>query len=139
MSEYYHIDWKFSDNTLLDIDLLNIIMSYGDPCINQQFKCVLKQVEYLSKEFDYLRNGSTRSDRLCTKKFYRFALARTRQKLRLMRKKNKRAHQELANGDSQPVNTPPPSPVSLTRGKDYRTVSDASTSMEDECDTTHQF
>jgi len=133
MSEYYHIDWKFSDNTVLDIDLLNIIMSYGDPCINQQFTCVLKQVEYLSKEFDYLRNARPRlSDH---KRFFKFCLARTRQKLRLM-KKNKRAHQELADSDSQPV-TPPPSPVSLTRGKDYRDVSHASTSMEDECDTTH--
>ena len=130
MSEYYHIDWKFSDNTVLDIDLLNIIMSYGDPYIHKHFTCVLKQVEYLSKEFDYLRNVSTRSDRLRTKKFYRFALSRTREKKRLM-KKNKRAHQELANGD------PPPSPVSLTRGKDYRDVSQSSTSMEDECDPTH--
>lgn len=134
MSEYYHIDWKFSDNTVLDIDLLNIIMSYGDPCINQQFTCVLKQVEYLSKEFDYLRNARPRlSDH---KRFFKFCLARTRQKLRLMKKKNKRAHQELANGDSQPVNTPPPSPVSLTRGKDYRNVSDASTSRY-ECDPTY--
>ena len=131
MSEYYHIDWKFSDNTLLDIDLLNIIMSYGDPCINQQFACVLKQLEYLSNEFDYLRNVERSTRRLCTKKFYRFALGKTRQKLRLMKKKKKkRPTQELANGDSQPVCTPPPpSPVSLIRGKDYRNVSDASTSM----------
>lgn len=134
MSEYYHIDWKFSDNTVLDIDLLNIIMSYGDPFIHKQFTCVLKQVEYLSKEFDYLRNARPRlSDH---KRFFKFCLARTRQKLRLMKNKNKRAHQELADSDSQPV-TPPPSPVSLTRGKDYRDVSDASTSMEDECDPTH--
>ena len=135
MSEYYHVDWKFSDNTVLDIDLLNIIMSYGDPFIHKHFTCVLKQLEYLSKEFDYLRNVERSIRRLCSKRFYKFAMARTREKKRLMKKKNKCAHQELADSDSQPV-TPPPSPVSLSRGKDYRDVSHSSTSRY-ECDTTH--
>ena len=98
MSEYYHIDWNFSDNTLIDIDLLNVIMSYGDPCINQQFTCVLKQLEYLSKEFDYLRNVKRSIRRLCSKRFYRYCLSKNRQKKRLMKRK---------------LVTPPPSPVSV--------------------------
>lgn len=128
MSEYYHIDWKFTDNTVLDIDLLNIIMSYGDVSIHEKYTIVLNQLLYLSKEYDYLRNVAR--PRLCNhKRFFKFCLARTREKKRLMKKNKPRPHQELANGD------PPPSPVS--RGKDYRDVSDSSTSMEDECDPTH--
>ena len=133
MSQYYHIDWKFADNTELDIDLLNIIMSYGDVSIHEKYTVVLNQLLYLSKEYDYLRNVAR--PRLCNqKRFFKFCLARTREKKRLMKKNKPRPYQELADSDSDPV-TPPPSPVS--RAKDYRDVSDSSTSSRYECDPTH--
>jgi len=132
MSEYYHIDWKFADNTVLDIDLLNIIMSYGDVSIYEKYTVVLNQLLYLSKEFDYLRNVAR--PRLCHhKRFFKFCLARTREKTLLMKTNKHRPHQELADSESDPV-TPPPSPVS--RAKDYRDVSHSSTSRY-ECDPTH--
>lgn len=136
MSEYYHIDWKFTDNTVLDIDLLNIIMSYGDVSIHEKYTIVLNQLLYLSKEYDYLRNVAR--PRLCNhRRFFKFCLARTREKKRLMKKNKPRPHQELADSESDPV-TPPPSPVSsLSKAKDYRDVSDSSTSSRYECDPTH--
>ena len=107
MTEYYHIDWRFSDNTIVDIDLLNIIMSYGDSNIQQKYSYVLKQLEYLFKEFQYLRNppknNRTRS-RLCSHKtFSKFILSRTRFKKKLMR------HVKPS--------TPPSSPVSFDKDR----------------------
>ena len=83
MSDYYHINWKFSDNTLLHCDLLNIIMSYGDPCIHQKFSFVLKQLTYLSKEYHYLINIPKRYRLRSEKQFYTFCLKRSREKRRL--------------------------------------------------------
>ena len=81
MSEYYHINWKFSENTVLHVDLLNIIMSYGDPCVHQKFSFVLKQLEYLSKEYNYLLNAPKRFPH---RYFYKFCLKRAREKKLLM-------------------------------------------------------
>ena len=36
-------------------DVVNYILEYGDPIVNEKFKCVLIQINYLVEEFNYKR------------------------------------------------------------------------------------
>jgi len=36
-------------------DVIDIILSYGDPIINEKYSFVMKQIEYLKREFNYKR------------------------------------------------------------------------------------
>lgn len=38
-------------------DVIDIILSYGDPIINQKYSFVMKQLEYLMNEFNYKRKN----------------------------------------------------------------------------------
>jgi hypothetical protein len=36
-------------------DVVNYILEYGDPIVTEKYKCVLNQINYLFKEFNYKR------------------------------------------------------------------------------------
>ena len=40
---------------ILPDDVIDIILSYGDPIITQKYSFVMKQLEYLMNEFNYKR------------------------------------------------------------------------------------
>ena len=73
-----------SQNNLLPIEIINEILSYGDPIITRKFSYVLAQLKYNKTEFEYLRqqpNG--RYSNWSNERLYKFMLIRTRQKMKL--------------------------------------------------------
>lgn len=40
---------------ILPDDVIENILSYGDPIINEKYTCVILQIKYLNNEFNYIR------------------------------------------------------------------------------------